>query len=149
MQSQARLSYAEVQPIINEVNGPADDNAQPNCELSFKGIPYADIIAEWWKQQGGEPEEGERNVKLYQLAVNLRAICDNNKALLLQLSIGELGQGNREAIYAVPCSLRHLQRPQAQSIPSCAVCGRLVPDDTYDALHVSLLPSSRREAQTE
>ena len=85
MQSQAGLSYAEVQPIINEVNGPADETAQPNCELSFKGIPYADIIAEWWKQQGGEPEEGERNVKLYQLAVNLRAICDNNKALLLQI----------------------------------------------------------------
>ena len=58
--------------------------AQPNSQ-SFKGIPYADIIAEWWKQQGGEPAEGERNVKLYQLAVNLRAICDNNKALLLQI----------------------------------------------------------------
>ncbi len=66
-------------------SNPTETPAQPNCELSFKGIPYADIIAEWWKQQGGEPEEGERNVKLYQLAVNLRAICDNNKALLLQI----------------------------------------------------------------
>ena len=53
--------------------------------LKFKGIPYAEIIAEWWRQNGGEPQEGERNVKLYQLAVNLRAICDNNKALLLQI----------------------------------------------------------------
>ena len=52
---------------------------------SFKGIPYADIIAEWWKQNGGEPQEGERNVKLYQLAVSLRAICDNNKSLLMQV----------------------------------------------------------------
>ncbi len=38
-----------------------------------------------WKRNGGVPQEGERNVKLYQLAVNLRAICDNNKALLLQV----------------------------------------------------------------
>ena len=72
-------------------NGHAYDAAQLNSQSSilnsqsFKGIPYADIIAEWWKQQGGEPAEGERNVKLYQLAVNLRAICDNNKALLLQI----------------------------------------------------------------
>ena len=31
------------------------------------------------------PQEGERNVKLYQLAVSLRAICDNNKSLLMQV----------------------------------------------------------------
>ena len=53
--------------------------------LKFKGIPYDDIIAEWWRQNGGEPQEGERNVKLYQLAVSLRAICDNNRELLLQI----------------------------------------------------------------
>ncbi len=52
-------------------------------DLSFKGRPYSDIIQHWWKLQGGEPQEGERNVKLYQLAVNLRAICDNNKETLL------------------------------------------------------------------
>ena len=59
--------------------------AAESVPLSFKGRPYSEIIDEWWKQNGGEPQEGERNVKLYQLAVNLRAICDNNKALLLQV----------------------------------------------------------------
>ena len=59
--------------------------AERNASLSFKGVPYEEIIAEWWRQNGGEPQEGERNVKLYQLAVNLRAICDNNKALLLEI----------------------------------------------------------------
>ena len=54
-------------------------------ELSFKGIPYTSIINEWWKHNGGEPVEGERNVKLYQLAVSLRAICDNNRQLLMQV----------------------------------------------------------------
>ena len=52
---------------------------------AFKGRPYAEIIEAWWKRNGGEPQEGERNVKLYQLAVNLRAICDNSKALLMQV----------------------------------------------------------------
>ena len=51
----------------------------------FKGIPYSEIINEWWKLNGGEPQEGERNVKLYQLAVSLRAICDNNRERLLEI----------------------------------------------------------------
>ena len=50
---------------------------------SFKGIPYSSIISEYWRRTGGEPQEGERNVKLYQLAVNLRAICDNRKEVLM------------------------------------------------------------------
>ena len=53
--------------------------------LSFKGRPYSEIIDEWWKRNGGTPQEGERNVKLYQLAVNLRAICDNNRELLMRV----------------------------------------------------------------
>ena len=53
--------------------------------LEFKGIPYSSIIAEWWHRNGGEPAEGERNVKLHKLAVNLRAICDNKKEVLMQV----------------------------------------------------------------
>ena len=52
---------------------------------SFKGIPYTSIISEWWRRNGGEPAEGERNVKLHKLAVNLRAICDNKKEVLMQV----------------------------------------------------------------
>ena len=51
--------------------------------LAFKGIPYSSIISEWWRRNGGEPAEGERNVKLHKLAVNLRAICDNKKEVLM------------------------------------------------------------------
>ena len=51
----------------------------------FKGIPYTAIINEWWRRNGGEPAEGERNVKLHKLAVNLRAICDNKKEVLMQV----------------------------------------------------------------
>ena len=55
----------------------------PKDEGHFKGIPYATIIDRWWKLTGGVPQEGERNVRLYQLAVNLRAICDNKPDLLM------------------------------------------------------------------
>ena len=50
---------------------------------SFKGIPYSSIISEYWRRTGGEPAEGERNVKLHKLAVNLRAICDNKREVLM------------------------------------------------------------------
>ena len=62
---------------------------------TFKGVPYEDIINEWWKINGGVPQEGERNVKLYQLAVSLRAICDNNKQLVYSV-LPRLGLDNLE-----------------------------------------------------
>ncbi len=62
---------------------------------TFKGIAYEDIIEEWWRINGGVPQEGERNVKLYQLAVSLRAICDNNKQLVYSV-LPRLGLDNLE-----------------------------------------------------
>ena len=75
----------------------SDRNPSPVTTLQreFRGIAYSDIIAEWWRQNDGLPQEGERNVKLYQLAVNLRAICDNNRDLLLQI-MPRLGLGDDE-----------------------------------------------------
>ena len=75
-------SVAEGSP---EISPCATLSRDDKGEKSFKGIPYSDIIAEWWKQNGGEPQEGERNVKLYQLAVSLRAICDNSRSLLMEV----------------------------------------------------------------
>ena len=62
-----------------------DDKGDSDKALEFKGIPYSSIIAEWWRRNCGEPAEGERNVKLHKLAVNLRAICDNRNDLLMQV----------------------------------------------------------------
>ena len=60
-----------------------ESRVNPCQNKSFKGVPYSEIIDEWWKRNGGVPQEGERNVKLYQLAVSLRAICDNNHEQLM------------------------------------------------------------------
>ena len=75
----------KIGPTLNE-SKIAPVEQEPRIEpLLFKGIPYSTIIAEWWNRNGGEPEEGERNVKLHKLAVNLRAICDNKKEVLMKV----------------------------------------------------------------
>ena len=51
----------------------------------FKGIPYSEIIGQWFKLAGGEPVPGERNDKLHRLASHLRYIADNDEALMLQV----------------------------------------------------------------
>ena len=58
----------------------------PHSSLpKFKGIPYSQIIQQWFKLAGGEPVPGERNDKLHRLASHLRYIADNDEALLLQV----------------------------------------------------------------
>ena len=54
-------------------------------EICFKGVPYSQIIQQWFKLAGGEPVPGERNDKLHRLASHLRYIADNDEALLLQV----------------------------------------------------------------
>jgi len=93
--------------------------------LKFKGIPYDDIIAEWWRQNGGEPQEGERNVKLYQLAVSLRAICDNNRELLLQI-MPRLGLHEEELRSIVESACK--EQPKGISKVMQAVLQRTVPE---------------------
>ena len=59
-------------------------------QTSYKGIPFSDIISEYWRRTGGVPVDGERNVRLHKLAVNLRAICENepNKLLAVMPRLG-------------------------------------------------------------
>ncbi|WP_302458736.1 BT4734/BF3469 family protein [Mediterranea massiliensis] len=78
----------------NETSKVSDDNANaadtpqadaPLCVPTFKGVPYSEIIGQWFKLAGGEPVQGERNDKLHRLASHLRYIADNDEALLLQV----------------------------------------------------------------
>ena len=85
-----RDGHSQAERTMDEVRGKTEEgdavrvNPCPSVP-KFKNIPYSEIIDAWWERNGGVPQEGERNVKLYQLAVSLRAICDNNKALLLEI----------------------------------------------------------------
>ena len=50
----------------------------PNSSFTYEGIPIADIIAEYWKAEGGEPHEGNRNSSLFKLALELRPLTGND-----------------------------------------------------------------------
>lgn len=64
----------------NEPATPSTDNSQ-----SFKGVPYKNIIAEWIRLTGGEPQKGERNTRLHRLASHLRYVTDNDENLLFAI----------------------------------------------------------------
>lgn len=53
--------------------------------MDYKGVPYETIAKEWLEYTGGEPSEGERNIRLYKLALRLRYIADFNEATLLRV----------------------------------------------------------------
>ncbi|MCR5711538.1 MAG: hypothetical protein K6G46_03685 [Prevotella sp.] len=54
-------------------------------QTSYKGIPYSKIIDEYWRRTGGVPVDGERNVRLHKLAVNLRTIMENDPQRILEV----------------------------------------------------------------
>ena len=67
-------------------DAPLDDKTEVvKYAETFKGTPYATIIKEWFRRNGGEPEVGERNSKLHRLASHLRYITDNNEEHLLEI----------------------------------------------------------------
>ena len=85
---------ASTNPSVGTHHGASDDNAHatdtphtdtPWCVPTFKGIPYSQIIQQWFKLAGGEPVPGERNDKLHRLASHLRYIADNDETLMLQV----------------------------------------------------------------
>ena len=85
-------------PSVGTHHGASDDASDANddaanapkadapwCVPTFKGVPYSEIIQQWFRLAGGEPVQGERNDKLHRLASHLRYIADNDEALLLQV----------------------------------------------------------------
>lgn len=51
-------------------------------ERTYKGLDIREIGRNWLKATGGEPVEGERNARLYQLAIRLRYITDFNAGII-------------------------------------------------------------------
>ena len=71
---------AATTPPVGHPSSPEEGNLD-----TFKGIPYSEIIKQWFILSGGEPATGERNTKLHRLAYHLRHITDNNEELLLKI----------------------------------------------------------------
>ena len=90
MQPQANKGICNPHGIANaDITSSRISNSAEQGEAKFptefKGIPYAEIIAEYWRSTGGEPNTGERNKRLHKLAANLRAICDDQEEWLLEV----------------------------------------------------------------
>ena len=120
--------------------------------LTFKGIPYADIVQEWWRRNGGEPQEGERNVRLHQLAVNLRSICDNKKELLMAV-MPRLGLSEQElkgivdsACKESPKGISKAMRAVMTALENDGMDDELSTNTTDTKVNVKALPIGLRES---
>ena len=121
--------------------------------LTFRGIPYATIIREYWLRTGGEPVEGERNVKLHKLAVNLRSICDNRREVLMAV-MPRFGLSEAELKAVVDSACKEPPKGVSkvmQAIIASELSGMrdMVPDDDDDAgvaVNVRALPIGLRES---
>ena len=76
---------AATTPPVGHPSSPEEGNLDTAGSATFKGIPYSEIIKQWFILSGGEPATGERNTKLHRLAYHLRHITDNNEGLLLKI----------------------------------------------------------------
>ena len=70
----------------SENQGETTDEKASEAEtpLCYKGIPYDRIIEKWWAfyNDGEHPIRSNRNTLTFELAVNLRNICDSDPQLL-------------------------------------------------------------------
>ena len=61
-----------------------EEASEAEGPLCYKGIPYDRIIEKWWAfyNDGDHPVRSNRNTLTFELAVNLRNICDSDPQLL-------------------------------------------------------------------
>ena len=61
-----------------------EETSEAEKPLCYKGIPYDRIIEKWWAfyNDGDHPIRSNRNTLTFELAVNLRNICDSDPQLL-------------------------------------------------------------------
>ena len=61
-----------------------EEASEEEAPLCYKGIPYDRIIEKWWTlyNEGEHPIRSNRNTLTFELAVNLRNICDSDPQLL-------------------------------------------------------------------
>ena len=76
---------AATTPPVGHPSSPEEGNLDTTGSATFKGIPYSEIIKQWFILSGGEPSQGERNTKLHRLAYHLRHITDKDEGLLLKI----------------------------------------------------------------
>ena len=96
---QARCSALQAPSDCNGTHTPSPGTCAELCRSTGEGersggeglfyhdIPYSTIIAKYWElfNEGKEPQEGDRNVKTYELAMTIRHICDYDQQKMEQI----------------------------------------------------------------
>ena len=79
----------------------------------YQGIPYATLVARLEEQLGGKPEHGARNSFIFSMACNLRYICNDDPAWIVQIlpTYGEDAQKHRMTIQSA------VNRPMSRTMP--------------------------------
>ena len=64
-----------------------EEASEEEAPLCYKGIPYDCIIEKWWTlyNEGEHPIRSNRNTLTFELAVNLRNICDFDRELMARV----------------------------------------------------------------
>ena len=64
-----------------------EEESEEEKPLRYKGIPYDRIIEKWWTfyNDGEHPIRSNRNTLTFELAVNLRNICDFDRELMARV----------------------------------------------------------------
>ena len=64
-----------------------EEESEAEAPLCYKGIPYDRIIEKWWTfyNDGEHPIRSNRNTLTFELAVNLRNICDFDRELMARV----------------------------------------------------------------
>lgn len=71
----------------------------------YKGIALEKIATEWLEYTGGIPQEGERNQRLYKLALRMRYLTDFNEATMLRVMPAcGLGEDEMKTLIHSACS---------------------------------------------
>lgn len=117
------------------VTSTQETSVQQVTQETYKGLPLGEIAMNWLKAQGGLPEEGERNAKLYKLALRMRYITDFN--------------ANTIAKYIPSCGLDKAEIMQlAQSACSGQRAGDM-PTDMQRVIERMLIDSKNENEESE
>ena len=80
-------AYEDISETEAEQSQPAAATASEEQPMCYKGIPYDRIIEKWWTlyNEGEHPIRSNRNTLTFELAVNLRNICDFDRELMTRI----------------------------------------------------------------
>ena len=123
-------------PHVEDSLSPAQ---RDSAELTYRGIPYADIVQQLMLAMGaaGGAEIRERNTLYFSLANYMRYICDFNADLLLAI-LPDFGLSESERRQAISSAIGRPRKSQTPVIvqSAIAICEREMTNDKFEISNI-------------